>query len=276
MSLKHAIRDRVKQATRHSGLYLPLRNMYQFACNPGSRQYRREATSFFSQFISKNDLVFDVGANVGDYTEIFVGLGGRVVAVEPNARLVPVLKRIRPRDRVAIECMALGSAEGLASLYLCGKDYLATLSRDWISVAEQSDRFAGIKWSQEVAVPVSTLDALIEKYGTPQFIKIDVEGFEKEVLAGLSTLTGFLSFEFNSEFTQGAASCLAQPCFSSDTKFNVVMGSCPPFLFDRWVGRDEILRFLEDRRFVKPHANGDIIACGRDGRACAPREVHGK
>jgi len=272
MSLKSALKDRVKKATRTSTFYLPLRDAYQFACNRPNRHYRKEMKAFFAQFVSKNDLVFDVGANIGDYSEIFVGLGARVVAVEPNAQLVPLLRRITPRNRVAIECIALGSREGTAKLYLCGKNYLATLSRDWISVAERSQRFAGIKWSEQVAVPVSTLDTLINKYGTPQFIKIDVEGFENEVLAGLSTLPGFLSFEFNSEFVEGAAFCLAQPCFSADTKFNVILGGSAPFVFDQWVCRDEMLRFLENRRFARPHMNGDIIACG----SCVSRKISGK
>ena len=45
-------------------------------------------------------------------------------------------------------------------------------------------------------VPVTTLDALIERHGVPSFVKVDAEGFEEEVLQGLSRSIKALSFEF--------------------------------------------------------------------------------
>jgi len=172
-----------------------------------------------------------------------------------------VLKRVWPLNRVTVECLALGSEEGSADLYLCGRDYLSTLSNEWIAVAERSERFSGIHWSEKIAVPVSTLDALIKKYGMPKFIKIDVEGFENEVLAGLSIAPQFLSFEFNSEFAEAAASCVAQDCFPADATFNVVAEPSTEFLFDQWVNRDEMFRLLENREFLTAKPNGDIYVC---------------
>jgi FkbM family methyltransferase len=255
MNLKNSI----KQATQGTILYSPLRDFYQCLFNRRRWKYRKERVAFYSQFVSKNDLVFDIGANVGDYTQLFVDLGARVVAVEPNAKLVELLKKVRPFDLVAVEGVALGSKEGTADLYVCDHDCLTTLSDEWIAVAGRSKRFSGIEWHRKIVVPVSTLDVLIKKFGAPQFIKIDVEGFEREVLKGLSTPPKFLSFEFNSEFMEAAAACLQLDCFPPDAGFNLVKDLSLNFMFEHWVSRDELLRLLEGPEFVKNKTYGDIF-----------------
>jgi FkbM family methyltransferase len=225
--------------------------------------------SFFSQFVHSGDLVFDIGANVGEYTQAFVALGARVVAAEPNPQLLPMLKAIRPSGRVVVEAVAVGSAEGSGDLYLCGSDGLSSLSREWISVAGNSERFAGLVWSQRITVRLVTLDQLIRKYGSPQFIKVDVEGFEKDVLAGLTRAPAYLSFEVNSEFAEAAVACATQPCFSDDSRFNLTLGLSMKFINDEWISREEVVRFLRSPEFTEKRTYGDIVV-RRDSREPYP------
>jgi len=250
----------LNRATQLSPLYAPLRDAYQRTFNRVYWQHRQHLMSLFSRFISSNDLVFDVGANVGEYTRVFAALGARVVAVEPNPNLVTNLKLVRPFGQISVEGVALGSKVGTADLYLCGQDYLATLSPEWIRSATQSRRFAGIDWNQQMSVPMSTLDMLITKYGMPTFIKIDVEGFEKEVLAGLSTAPKFLSFEFNSEFVGAVAECVSARCFGANTEYNLIPNPNREFMFETWVGQDEFLRLLETLSLERAYTYGDIFA----------------
>jgi len=117
-----------------------------------------------------------------------------------------------------------------------------------------------LEWNEITPVPVLTLDALIERHGSPQFIKIDVEGFETDVLAGLSQAPKFLSFEFNSEFMEGAITCVTQDCFPSGTEFNISLGESMQFISNRWSCGDEVVRFLRSPELAATKTHGDIVA----------------
>jgi len=150
----------------------------------------------YGRFIEPGDLVFNLGAHEGVRTAIFLKLGAQVVAVEPQPRLCGSLRERFARESVMVECAAAGPECGEVEFYLCTDDQLATCSAERIEILERRQWAPGEEWGEKARVPQTTLDQLIEIHGLPQFIKIDVEGYEDRVLEGLHEPVAGLCFEF--------------------------------------------------------------------------------
>ena len=166
---------------------------------------RRRQRRFYRQFISPGDWCFDVGAHMGDRTATWLELGANVLAVEPNPRFANYLeKKFARNPDFRLLPAALGAAPGTAELWV--SHMYPTLSslagQQWADDLAKASPLA-VRFDEKIQVEVQTLDALVARYGLPTFCKIDVEGFEEQVLAGLSHRIPALSFEFLS-FNQPA------------------------------------------------------------------------
>ncbi len=73
------------------GVYRPARQLRNRYLRPELGNRSKYCDEFYSQFIRPGDLVFDIGANRGDRTEVFVQMGARVVAAEPQPWLAAPL-----------------------------------------------------------------------------------------------------------------------------------------------------------------------------------------
>ena len=214
----------------------------------------------YSAFLGSGDLAFDVGAHVGNHTRCFVGLGARVIAIEPQAAFAVWLRRLfRGRPQVTVLECALAAAPGVVELYGSPRTpTVATVSRRWIETVRGSAGFDQVRWAGGIQVPATTLDALIARYGLPRFCKIDVEGFEAEVLRGLSQRIPALSFEYVPaaiEVARRAAELLAQ---LGPYRFNPTIGERRRLLWRMWQPLGALDNWLTARQADEP--SGEIYA----------------
>ncbi len=190
---------------RHSWLY----DAYWSVANPALLKARDLEVAFYRQLLRNlkpGGLIFDIGANHGYKTDIFLRLGASVLSVDPddlNQRTLResfIAKRIQPKP-VTIVGKALSDKIGKATLWVNAPgSALNTLDERWVdSLREDETRFGGrSNFGERKQVETTTLDQLIEQYGRPVFVKIDVEGHELAVLKGLSAPVPMLSFEVKS------------------------------------------------------------------------------
>ena len=208
-------------------------------------RHRREMLRFYSQFINQGDLCFDVGANLGNKTETFLKLGATVVAIEPQSVCMQQLKKkYHKNSRVILIQKALGEKEGERELFLSPAHTISSMSKEWINSVKSSVRFRNYTWNKSVTVPMTTLDKLIEEIGKPSFCKIDVEGFEFQVLKGLSQPIRTLSFEFTPEFIDSAIHCIEHLSKIGLVKFNYSVGESMRLALPTWVTNDEMCKIL--------------------------------
>jgi FkbM family methyltransferase len=226
----------------------------------GDRARNAAMDRLYRGFVKRGDLVFDIGSHVGDRIAAFRRLGARVVAAEPQPALIKVLRWMYWRDsNVTIEPVAVGPSEGTTELRInVANPTVSTLSDDFVNAARDADGWKEQAWTKTLPVQVTTLDALIARHGVPVFIKIDVEGFEADVLAGLTQPVKALSFEFTTIQRDVAAACIARCVALGFTQFNAALGESQIMAHGTWLDAEAIGRWLAEL----PHAanSGDIYA----------------
>jgi FkbM family methyltransferase len=237
------------------------RSLVMYHGQPGRQ---RRMVRFYGQFLGPGDVGFDVGAHVGSRVRAWRKLGVRVVAIEPQPDLLRVLRLFFGRDTgVTIVPLAVGARPGRARLAVStATPTVSTLSRDWADTVATDRRFSRVRWDRAVEVEVTTLDDLIGRYGEPAFCKVDVEGFEADVLAGLSRPLRGLSFEYLPMAHDAALGVLARVEELGGTAGGYVYNYSPVetmrFVGERWLTADELRRVLAERRPLG--RSGDVYA----------------
>ena len=202
--------------------------IYSSVFKPSQKEQTKKELDFYRSFLPHCKLVFDIGANDGHKTVVFCKLANKVIACEPDPFNTGILKaRFRNNKQVSIEPVAITDHSGQSGLYIEKPgSALNTINPRWKTILEEENNN---RWNEPVkfsgniiTVPSTTLDKLIGKYGIPDYIKIDVEGNEKNVLKGLTQPVKHVSYEvLLPEFLDDAMECMALLYSNNpDTMFN--------------------------------------------------------
>jgi FkbM family methyltransferase len=204
----------------------------------------RPLRQFYRDLLRPGDLAFDIGAHVGNRARAMRSAGARVVALEPQAPFSAFLRLTLPRDIRLVEAAA-GGAETLAQMAVSSRHpTVSSLKSGFVKEAGAAPGFEHVRWDSAQQVQVTTLDSLIAQEGLPRYIKIDVEGYELEVLSGLSQPVDYISVEYLPGLPGLTLSVIDRLLELGAYQFNPVRGEAGAFLWEAWREADATKKWL--------------------------------
>lgn len=229
--------SRLRSLLIRGGLYRPVRAVRRIFRSAESRRREAETVAFYRALLPPGALAFDLGANVGEVSEALLRAGARVVAVEPQPQC---LRELRARcggfRGFTVVPGVVGRAAGRGTLYLRPHHAASSLRADWLGETVGT-----------LDVPMTTLAALIGRFGVPAYCKVDVEGAEEDVFSTLPHPLPLVSFEYHRSMLDRVDACLALLARGAEAEVNLTHTGPLRFTLDGWVPADEFRRTLHAR-----------------------------
>lgn len=216
---------------------------------------KRRVSKLYKTLLKKEGFCFDIGANMGTKSSILLSLGYPVIAFEPQESCYNTLLKLKEKyPSFEIQKFAVGAENTELDLLIGNHIEIATLSSKFKSYFTTNTTY----WNQKERVKVVTLNSQIEVYGIPEFCKIDVEGYEYEVLKNLSYKIPVIEFEFTGGFIEETIECILKLDALGNYNFNYILNEKPEFIFKNWVSSKEMITEIKSMNIK--HLHGNIFA----------------
>lgn len=208
-------------------------------------------------------LCYDIGAHLGNRIWVWAALGATVVGVEPQPLCYHLLNQWygnAPNVTLLDQALGAGKSRGQQrTLFISQRTpTVSTLSTQWMAKVQRTDSFANVEWDTRATVTITTLDELIVRFGEPLFCKIDVEGYELDVLHGLSRPLQMLSFEYVPASQRISLDCLDYLTQLGHYEFNWSIGESHRLQSAQWISAEQMAHTLAS---MEPNENsGDVYA----------------
>lgn len=213
------------------------------------RNYREK--KFYSKLIKKNVLCFDIGANLGTKSKLFLATGANVIAFEPQSTCLEALSNIQVKNsKFNYYPYAIGGKNTQAELHLSNNIEVATLSNEFIDYFSCEQ----VYWNTKEIVTVKSLDSIIQKHGIPSFCKIDVEGYEFEILSNLNYKIPIIEFEFTGGFIDNTLKII-ELLDKDNAMFNFIFNENLKFRLKKWVKGNEMKTIIKSMNRHRLHGN---------------------
>jgi FkbM family methyltransferase len=177
-------------------------------------------------------MYFDIGSNEGRWSLANVNSCNKIISIEASPITFNKLVYNCNNDKIILLNYAVcNNNNNDITFYHAKCDVLSTINKDWLT--KNTSRFYNQPYI-EIRCKTITIDKLIEQYGVPDLIKIDVEGGEYECISSLTQKVNLLCFEWASE--------------TDDISFK-----CIDYLFN--LGYTEYYIQMEDDYLFRPQSN---------------------
>jgi len=151
-------------------------------------------------------MFFDIGANIGSWALSNINSCDKIISIEASPIIYNNLVQNCQNDKILLLNYAVCNNNGNdIDFYQAECDVLSTINIEWLT--DSNSRFYNHPYTK-ITCKTITIDKLIEQYGVPDLIKIDVEGGEYECVTSLSQKVKLLCFEWASETNNITYKCI--------------------------------------------------------------------
>jgi FkbM family methyltransferase len=151
-------------------------------------------------------MYFDIGSNIGNWSLANINLCDKIISIEASPITFTRLVNNCKNDKIILLNYAVcNNNNDDITFYQANCSTLSTINKDWLT--KDTSRFYNYSYT-EITCKTITIDKLIQQYGLPDLIKIDVEGGEYECIISLTQKVKLLCFEWASEVNDITFKCI--------------------------------------------------------------------